>query len=246
MKNVLIFLAFLFSSSVSAAIIELSTDSVGVTVGDNVVVDIRIVDAVEFDFITFNFAFDNSILSYNDLEESALGFFADDVDAGLGLLYLSLDGFLDDVSYEGSFLLASLSFSAIAEGMASFNAAFSDSDSFALGFDDLGTPDIRTASVNAPSSVLLAVLMFAGLLMARRKIQQNSSLIKKEEHLCCVKVPEMLFVSDIHLKHNFIVRSSSIGIDLFEIFSPKNSLLIKNCSQPIYTFPPIMLISIMS
>lgn len=85
-------------------------------------------------------------------------------------MYLSLDGFLDDVSYEGSFLLASLSFSAIAEGMASFNAAFSDNDSFALGFDNLGTPDIRTASVNAPSSVLLAVLMFAGLFMARRKI----------------------------------------------------------------------------
>ncbi len=170
MKTLFILLAMVFSSTVSAAIIEISTDSVEVSSGDNITVDINIFDAVQFDFLTFEFTFDNTLLTYNGETDSALGFFADDIDATTtGALYLSLDGFFDSVIYEGSFLIASLSFSAVNNGIANFAATFSEFDAFEFEFVSVGTPEIRTASVDAPSVSIALVLMLAGLLLIRRK-----------------------------------------------------------------------------
>ena len=169
MKYLLLTLAILFSSTTSAAIIELSTDSVDVSAGDNITIDINIVDAVEFDFLTFNFTFDNTLLAFVENTNSVDGFIADDFDApSSGALYLSLNGFFDGITYSGSFLLASLHFLAQDDGTANFNAEFNSWDAFLLGFDDLGTPEKRTASVNAPSTALLSLLMLAGLFIRRK------------------------------------------------------------------------------
>lgn len=171
MKYLLFTLAILFSSTTSAAIIELSTNSIDVSAGDNITIDINIVDAVEFDFLTFNFTFDNSLLTFVDETNPAVHLRTEDIDASLGILYLTLDSYFDFVIYEGSFLLTSLNFVAQNVGTASFNAEFNSWDSFLLGFDDLGTPEIRTASVNAPSTALLSLLMLAGLFIRRKHTQ---------------------------------------------------------------------------
>ena len=169
MKSLLLTLAIIFSCTTSAGIIELSTDSIDVSKGDNVTIDINILDAVEFDFLTFNFAFDNTLLAFVDNTNSVDGFFADDFDAPLsGALYLSLDGFFDGITYSGSFLLASLNFLAQDDGTANFSAVFSNIDSFEFEGVSVGTPEIKTASVSAPSTAILAGLMLAGLFYSRK------------------------------------------------------------------------------
>jgi hypothetical protein len=173
MKTLLIILTLVFSSTASATIISISTNSVDVVVGGNVTIDINISNAVEFDFLTFEFGFDSNVLDFVSVSNPQLGFFADDGDADIGALYLSLNGFIDPFSapttYSGNFLLASLNFRATADGTATFNGLFSNIDAFELDFASLGVPEIRTANaVNAPSTIGLAALLLTGLLQIRR------------------------------------------------------------------------------
>ncbi|MBT0585316.1 PEP-CTERM sorting domain-containing protein [Alteromonas oceanisediminis] len=182
MKQLFLVVALMWTSMASANIIEISTDEVNVVAGNEVNYSIRLVDFEEFDFLTFSLNFDDVLLSFNSSSISSdfaiVDFFTTfdglDVFEDASTLFFTLNSdFMMGETFAGSYLLASFSFDANANGVALFGGEFSAIDSLSLNFTEITPPSFTVASsatVSEPSTIaLFAGLLMAGL-VARRKV----------------------------------------------------------------------------
>ena len=183
MKQLFLAIALMWASVAQANIIEISTDQVEVTTGDEVTFSIDLVGFEEFDFLTFSLSFDDSLLSFVPASLSSdfalVDFFTVfdglDVFEDSGELFFALNGdFFNFETFMGDYNLATFSFAAIGSGTANFVPTFASTDSFEIMFDPINDPTFRVASdataVSEPTTFgLFAALLIAGGMARRRK-----------------------------------------------------------------------------
>ena len=180
MKKLLILIALCWASVSQANIIELSTDAYDVSTNETHVLEIRLVDFETFDFLTFSIDFDTTLLGFTGVTSSDidivdlanLQFFGVDAVPTLDGVGISVSGmpFPVPTTYMGSFLLATLEFSALATGQGTFTPKFGSTDAFALSFVPITTaPTFNTAAdVNEPAAWLLVAMAIAVVVIRRR------------------------------------------------------------------------------
>lgn len=183
MKQLFLAIALMWASVAQASIIEISTEQVDVTTGDEVSFTINLVDFEEFDFLTFSLDFDETLLSFDASSLSSdfvivdlltafdgLDFFED---KGSLLFSLTAD-FLSNETFQGAAMLATFNFSAINTGLANFTPLFEDRDSLSLGAVELDAQTFRVASDPTAVAAPATIGMFAGLMLALVAIRRRS------------------------------------------------------------------------
>jgi hypothetical protein len=183
MKQLFLAIALMWASVAQASIIEISTEQVDVTTGDEVSFTINLVDFEEFDFLTFSLDFDETLLSFDasslssdfaivDLSTTFDGL---DVSEFAGSLFFSLTSDLfDGETFVGSSMLATFNFSAIGTGAANFTPLFDDIDSLSLDIIALDAPTFLVASDPTAVAAPATIGMFAGLMLALVAIRRRS------------------------------------------------------------------------
>lgn len=185
MKKIFLAIALTWASVAQANIIEISTDEVAVTAGEEVNFVIDLVNFEEFDFLSFSLGFDDTLLSFDETSLTSDFAFADlvngsfaglDVFADAGILFFSLTAdFLVGETFMGAANLVTFNFLATGTGVANFTPVFESFDSVSLSQNELDAPNFRVAAdvnpVSEPSALgLFAVFLLGGGVLRRRLV----------------------------------------------------------------------------